>query len=436
MIVQCEQCQTQFKVPDDKISDKGVKVRCTKCRHTFRVTKNTHAESVTPVQEKGEEAQDSMSGVDDPFAAFGSSLGVENNAVVSGGGTALDFSSVAPQVPEVGEGEVSSVDHSVAAEAGSEATPFKATPSSELESQTAWNLEDERRQSPGATPNAQVAFQPGDELRQARQEPLQDLFDASHLGMAADSFSQPSPDIESPLGSFPKADERQVLPPAEFAPQPQEGLVPEKPPIQTAPPPPAPVLRAKSAVMRADTGSKTGTLKPLNIVFKVIFAAVLAVGLLVLVSAYFNEGKVSSETLSLAYFKATFFSEVDYVTDDISNGLYETKTGKPIFFVSGKATNLGDKPVRLMVRTELVEGSTVVRHVESIAGAPPSPEELYSLGSAEDLDVLNIHVADRAPIVAPGASVPFVTTFFEYPLDLKGFRVRVSASALTQSSNL
>src|SRR4051812_48312206 len=40
MIVKCEQCQTRFKIPDDKVTDKGVKVRCTKCQHTFRVKRD------------------------------------------------------------------------------------------------------------------------------------------------------------------------------------------------------------------------------------------------------------------------------------------------------------------------------------------------------------------------------------------------------------
>ena len=39
MIVKCERCQTKFKIPDDKVTDKGVKVRCTKCQHTFRVNR-------------------------------------------------------------------------------------------------------------------------------------------------------------------------------------------------------------------------------------------------------------------------------------------------------------------------------------------------------------------------------------------------------------
>ena len=39
MIVKCERCQTRFKIPDEKVTDKGVKVRCTKCQHTFKVVR-------------------------------------------------------------------------------------------------------------------------------------------------------------------------------------------------------------------------------------------------------------------------------------------------------------------------------------------------------------------------------------------------------------
>ena len=56
MIVKCEQCQTRFKIPDEKVSEKGVKVRCTKCQHTFRVTRPAAAAPV-----------------DDPFAGFAAS---------------------------------------------------------------------------------------------------------------------------------------------------------------------------------------------------------------------------------------------------------------------------------------------------------------------------------------------------------------------------
>lgn len=39
MIVQCEQCRTKFRLDDEKVTDRGVKVRCAKCRHVFTVKK-------------------------------------------------------------------------------------------------------------------------------------------------------------------------------------------------------------------------------------------------------------------------------------------------------------------------------------------------------------------------------------------------------------
>ena len=41
MIIQCEQCRTKFKLDDAKVSERGVKVRCAKCRHVFTVRKST-----------------------------------------------------------------------------------------------------------------------------------------------------------------------------------------------------------------------------------------------------------------------------------------------------------------------------------------------------------------------------------------------------------
>jgi len=39
MIVQCAACQTRFKIADEKVTERGVKVRCSKCANTFIVRK-------------------------------------------------------------------------------------------------------------------------------------------------------------------------------------------------------------------------------------------------------------------------------------------------------------------------------------------------------------------------------------------------------------
>ncbi|MBN2499031.1 MAG: zinc-ribbon domain-containing protein [Deltaproteobacteria bacterium] len=46
MIVTCPQCGTRFKIADEKVSSRGVKVRCSKCKHTFTVRRE--AEPAAP----------------------------------------------------------------------------------------------------------------------------------------------------------------------------------------------------------------------------------------------------------------------------------------------------------------------------------------------------------------------------------------------------
>jgi hypothetical protein len=72
----------------------------------------------------------------------------------------------------------------------------------------------------------------------------------------------------------------------------------------------------------------------------------------------------------------------------------------------------------------------VVRFGESWAGEPGSPEEIYLIDSNEALEALNRKVEKRSLVVPPGSAAAFVVPFTEYPPDLKGFRVRVSARAV------
>ncbi len=57
MIVQCDQCQSKFRLDDSKITDKGAKVRCSKCSHIFTVTKEgpPPAEAPKPAEAEAEE---------------------------------------------------------------------------------------------------------------------------------------------------------------------------------------------------------------------------------------------------------------------------------------------------------------------------------------------------------------------------------------------
>ena len=49
MIIQCEKCQTKFRLDDSKVTDKGVKVRCAKCKHVFTVKSDEPSVADTPL---------------------------------------------------------------------------------------------------------------------------------------------------------------------------------------------------------------------------------------------------------------------------------------------------------------------------------------------------------------------------------------------------
>ncbi|GAB4179974.1 MAG: DUF3426 domain-containing protein [Geothermobacteraceae bacterium] len=50
MIIQCDACQTRFRLPDEKLKPGGVKVRCTKCSQVFRVEAPPAEPEQAPVQ--------------------------------------------------------------------------------------------------------------------------------------------------------------------------------------------------------------------------------------------------------------------------------------------------------------------------------------------------------------------------------------------------
>ena len=64
-----------------------------------------------------------------------------------------------------------------------------------------------------------------------------------------------------------------------------------------------------------------------------------------------------------------------------------------------------------------------------MAGGAPSPEDLYAVTSATELKALNEKLAQAAPPVAAGERAAFLVAFFEYPPDLKGFRVKLVVTA-------
>ena len=81
MIIQCDQCNTKFKLDDARVPDKGVKVRCAKCKHIFKVQREVPTEETDfdfLLSGLGAPASDAETGVSQPDeAAFPSTGGEE-----------------------------------------------------------------------------------------------------------------------------------------------------------------------------------------------------------------------------------------------------------------------------------------------------------------------------------------------------------------------
>lgn len=176
-----------------------------------------------------------------------------------------------------------------------------------------------------------------------------------------------------------------------------------------------------------EKGSAAGAAKKVTGVFVNI---AIAAALLLIVGAvglvYMNEGKLEAQSFQPARLMGMLSPTSNWQATDISNGLYDTRGGKPVFFVRGEVKNKSGKPALVKVRAEILDGAALVRSAEVYAGAAPTPEELYGIGSAADVDALAAKLQKASAEVAPSSTAPFLITFYEYPPDLSGFRLKVT----------
>ena len=113
-----------------------------------------------------------------------------------------------------------------------------------------------------------------------------------------------------------------------------------------------------------------------GLIFNVAIASVLVALLTVIVTVYLSEGKVELASFSLERLKATFSSPTEWAALDISNGLYDTRSGRPVFFVRGEVKNRSGKATRAKVRAEILDGDKAIRHADVWLGTAPTPEDL------------------------------------------------------------
>lgn len=123
----------------------------------------------------------------------------------------------------------------------------------------------------------------------------------------------------------------------------------------------------------------------------------------------------------------------DLVATRVVSGLYDTASGQPVFFVRGRVENRSKKqhgPVRVVA--ELVAEAGSEAHSETIAGAEPTPEEIFAVGSAAEAQKLlrGLEAAEGDRRLPPGASLPFFAIFADPPRDLERHKLHVRLEAV------
>jgi predicted Zn finger-like uncharacterized protein len=508
MIVKCEQCQTKFKIPDDKVTDKGVKVRCTKCGHTFRVTKESAvpASGALPPAPPPPPAPKTVT-LDsaDPFSRFGQpnalpkeaqtrpgvfALGVEASrmpdlgrppvapppappraalppipAPQAGAPSPFDFGSLVPPTaaPPVTAPAPAPFDFSslVAASPPSSPKPAAGPAPFDFSALTAppppapaavaipaprtspparpidappMSFDFSAGLGPPPAPAAPPAPPPsGGAFGLLGDLPPPPTGPASSAPLGDDFFAAPMQQVAGPLPVVPEGASTEEARSALFDMSAGAGPVPSAPASEPMPvlPPPEPADFGPSSVsMRVpkppDSATERGR-RVLGIVVNVFIAVLLVVGLVVVASATLNEGKLDLQSIGSSL-KALVTPTSQFSAEDISNGLYDTKMGRPVFYVRGVVMNRSSGAARVRVRAEILDGQTLVRSAEVVAGVPPSPEELFRLSMPDEVKALLERGGSKAPPVEAGGSAPFLVPFAEYPPDLKAFRVRVTAT--------
>ena len=100
----------------------------------------------------------------------------------------------------------------------------------------------------------------------------------------------------------------------------------------------------------------------------------------------------------------------EVVATRVVSGLYDTAGGRPVFFVRGRVENRGTRvrgPVK--VTAELIAGDAAEAKAETIAGTEPTPEDVWSLRSAADVEKLtkSLQMAQVQRKLQPGTTLPF-----------------------------
>jgi predicted Zn finger-like uncharacterized protein len=455
MIVTCTSCQSRFRVADDRIGPRGVKVRCSKCQTVFPVRPEGEALPAPPAGpsasgaappplpspragasldldlEPGrvQPAPDPFAPrADDPFAPgpddpFASSAGAAAAPSSIGGALLADpwLASPAPAASN-GPGPAALPVTDLSDLAGTAPPPSPpATAESLFGTMEGEGLSLEDRTTPPPLPaHSRADLFGGLDSHLAAPEPGDSPFGTFEL---AGSGAEPAPALAGPAGGSVA-----VL----F--EPAAAPVPQGPAPAPASPRPAPSkslapTAPESAAEVAERVRRRRRAAARSVAVNAVSLAVLLLAALALVVVLRGKGPIEIRSFRpAALFGALGRQEAGPVeARDVGNGLFDRARGAPLLYVRGKVVSRQAEPA-VRVRVEVVRNGTVLASGEALAGALPTPEELWAAGDSAALEALSASLRARAarPVRA-GEEVPFLVAIAEYPADLSGASLRVTA---------
>jgi predicted Zn finger-like uncharacterized protein len=470
MIVICTKCAAKFRVADERIGPRGAKVRCSRCQTVFHVAGEHSAAPAAPASRPRPAALDVE--LENPFAAGGASPRAPKDDPFAAAGFGPPVPPPLPARPDPFVAAAAAAPAPPADDPFAPATPrpddpfaprHEPDPFAALDAASSaaaapapaepdgGGLALEERLTPPPLPTARLAPEPGDHLPPPvasegftmGADP--NTFDAYDFGASGPALALAT---EPDAGSHgaPEASPHPAAAEAPSAAAPQPAPVAAAvsgtavAPAPAAPPAAVRAVPAPLAVPPAAADLATGPM-PARRESRLRAAAVNAVALLALLVVtlaflvvWRSDG--GAERLSLrpgAILAALGRGGPDrpFTAVEVRSGVYERERGPPVLFVRGKVVSHAAAPVRAVrVRVEVVRSDAVLARGEALAGAVPTPEEMYRAGDEGGVAALARAAAARAPRqIRPGDAVPFLVPIADAPADLDGASVRVELAS-------
>jgi len=465
MIVICTKCQAKFRVADEKIGPRGAKVRCSRCQTVFLVQRDAATPPPAPAvapravvdlepsgsapQPPGDPfaAAPAPQQADDPFAAgdpFAAPAAASSSALLV---TDLsDLLGPATPIAVPRPGGPPPLPPPLPARAARAAGAAVA-----LETWTDPDLAPPEGSDPPEPQDGGLALEDRLTPRPMKVPPASGA-DASFddaLGFDPAPSFDPAPDpARDPFAAAEPFDPGSF----EYAPEPGGGALalggaaaqPARadtaPPVAAAAPARAPLARAPAPAAPAPdkrlSGQRSSRFRAVA-VNAVALAALLLVALAILV-VWRTEGPIDAGSLRpsalVSALRRGRGSEGPFGVHDVRSGVYERQRGAPLLFVRGNVVSRAAAPVRAVkVSVEVVRGGQVLARGEAIAGAVPTPEELFTAGDDAALARNAAAARVRAPAeVRPGDAVPFLVAIGDAPPDLEGAGIRFDLAPVTR----